>query len=771
MTDGEQVERGGAEADGDANSSASKEALSSECVLSSTERWSIAGLSSLQGALFLWAAVALPWQSVNWFSLLAGLLGCAHLAVVTCLIVRPAWAPTAWKVSALVATLMLLVASVQVFSGGAYLSGLYGSLGEGLFAALLAIWGQLVLLTLPTSCWALARTRHAAPRLGRLPWIGTAGALLLVAASSLLAHGQGTTSPLANSEGAESKLQRLSDIFDKLGDAPDLRRRTGKQWRVSRRSAAECEVPPARAAFTLIATFTRRVGPGYDSLCAQAEELDSAIARLRRGLLGRAARSAIKLDLLTGVASTTAGPDWLSVLNVRPALDGVCLANRCWMPWQLLARNAFIQNQPLSFLQDLKFGVDLIRLDAELRSENTPAEASLQRVTTQSWLLHEDRLVRVERLRPVEVDLDADALRAAQRAAEAHIVEAQLDDGKFRYLLHPFSQYEQRKNFNLARQAGTLLVLCELGSDNDELDGAIRRGLELLASYEEAEGNVSGLTMDPGRRRVQLGDSALPLTAFIQCRTRVGSTFDATLKRLTRLIVALQRKDGSFAPEFDLDSGKAISGPEPLYAPGQSILALALLESAVRRAPIEGLPDATTLQSARLRAMDHVAHHHWPSSLYPFFFVEENWNCLAARAALSLQRDPDYERFCLDYIAFKSRIILEEDSDVDPNFVGGFGFGNVIPPHNTGAAGFGEALAAAISVKRAQGRDVTRDQELLRKVMTFLKRQQWTEDNCFGCNSRALGSLSEHTHSPITRIDFVQHAWAAWGHGERALAL
>ena len=33
-----------------------------------------------------------------------------------------------------------------------------------------------------------------------------------------------------------------------------------------------------------------------------------------------------------------------------------------------------------------------------------------------------------------------------------------------------------------------------------------------------------------------------------------------------------------------------------------------------------------------------------------------------------------------------------------------------------------------------------------------------------GCDPLALGSLSEHTHSPITRIDFVQHAWAALGY-------
>jgi hypothetical protein len=95
----------------------------------------------------------------------------------------------------------------------------------------------------------------------------------------------------------------------------------------------------------------------------------------------------------------------------------------------------------------------------------------------------------------------------------------------------------------------------------------------------------------------------------------------------------------------------------------------------------------------------------------------------------------------------------------------------VIPPHNTGAAGFGEALAAATFVLQRRGESRARQKALLSKVMTFLERQQWTEQNCIGCVPEAIGAISEHTHSPITRIDFAQHALAALGHGAEALAL
>jgi hypothetical protein len=258
----------------------------------------------------------------------------------------------------------------------------------------------------------------------------------------------------------------------------------------------------------------------------------------------------------------------------------------------------------------------------------------------------------------------------------------------------------------------------------------------------------------------------------------VGSKFDTTIARLTELVLTAQRADGGFHPTVRRDSAAAVPGREPLYAPGQAIFALVLLESELEetrlpfqvRAPAT-LPELARVREARLAAMDFVAHEHWPASLRPYFFVEENWHCLAARAALSRVRHPEYEQFCLDYVRFRSRVILDEDSRVDPQFIGGMGFGNVIPPHNTGAAGFGEALSAALHVRKANGLPLDEEQATLRRVLGFLLRQQWTPNNCFGCVRDAVGAISEHTHSPVTRIDFVQHAWAALGHGSVALAL
>jgi hypothetical protein len=741
--------------------------------LSLTERFSVGGLSFVQAALFGWAAWVLPWQSWTTFAGAAGLLAIAHATTAISQLTKAPVAQTVWKVASLIALAFLVFVTWQVFGGGAYLARLYGALGEGLFAAMLGIWGLFVLLTLPTACWGLVRTRHCTPRLGRIPWIGSAATLAALAVATVSAGTQPRVHHLADVENAPASLAALSRLFYELPVAPTRANRRGDAWKISRRGPAVCDAPPSAAPVTLIATFARPTKPGYRSVCVQSATLEAAVGELEKALVQRAARSTIKLDVITGVASLAGGPDWVETLSLRPGLDGVCVAGRCWMPWQLVVRDAFLENRPLDFIPDLRFGASQVKLAEQLALAAEPADDELVRITTRSWTLTEQGLTELSRMRPVQVAVNDQAVTLAAHEAQQHIVEAQLDSGKFRYLLHPFSGKAERKSFSLARQAGTVFALCELGDTSTALQRTIEKGLRLLAKYEKADAAsaIGGLTQHRSRDHLELEGTALPLVAFLVCRERVGDVFDPVIRRLSQLVLSVEDGHGRFLPAFDLVRQKPIEGPEPLYAPGQSILALIYLERLLSERPELALADLSRVREVRARAMTQIAQEHWPHALYPFFFIEENWHCLAARAALDVARNPDYEQFCLDYIKFKSRLILEEDSDVDAGFVGGFGFGNVIPPHNTGAAGFGEALSAAIAVKHARGESIAAEQRLLEKVLGFLQRQQWTEQNCFGCTADALGGISEHTHSPITRIDFVQHTWAALGHGQRALQL
>jgi len=169
--------------------------------------------------------------------------------------------------------------------------------------------------------------------------------------------------------------------------------------------------------------------------------------------------------------------------------------------------------------------------------------------------------------------------------------------------------------------------------------------------------------------------------------------------------------------------------------------------------------------------MNFYAGPYWPRFLRELFFLEENWHCLAARAALAHHRNEAYENFCLDYARFKSRLVLDDKSRVAPELKGGHSLGNIIVPSNTPTAGLGEALAGAMAIKEARGDDLSADRETMRLILEYLLRQQWTPRNCFACTTHrnVLGGFSEAITIPEIRIDYTQHAWAALGHGGRFL--
>ncbi|HEY0133496.1 MAG TPA: hypothetical protein VGB85_05435, partial [Nannocystis sp.] len=520
--------------------------------------------------------------------------------------------------------------------------------------------------------------------------------------------------------------------------------------------------------------------------CVQAERAEDLMPALAATLTDAAAPGPMKIDVLTGtqaLASSSPGP--LSLL-LRPGLDGVCDGPRCLMPWQLVALGQFNTYTPLPFIEDLRFGSDPTALRKVLaaRDETTtepPPETldGLTRVTTESFIVdRRGKVTHAPAMREPLTELTGDRLARAAIAAERHILAAQHKDGRFRYILQPFTGKVTWRGFAVPRQAGTTLSLCELGTPTAAVKTAAARSLAMMASLERRSGPVSGLVYDEPkrspRRHAGLGDTALPLIAFLTCRPRTGPEHDELIARMAGFLLAMQREDGGFHPRFDLDAGAPTPGPDPMYAAGQAVFALTLLEQLLASdAPPPGMPTQAEVHAAVERAMTYFSGDYWGHDYYGFFFLEENWHCLAARAALPIHRHAGYERLCLDYVEFKQRLILDEASGVRDDLVGAYGFGNVLPPHNTPTGGFGEALAAAMAVREAQGATRDADAALMHQVLAFLVEQQWTESNCFACTPDQMvpGGYSESVGSPDMRIDYTQHVWSALGHGGRTLGL
>ncbi|HYO96968.1 MAG TPA: hypothetical protein VER33_20795 [Polyangiaceae bacterium] len=729
-------------------------------------RFALAAACSAHAAVLFTAAQVLPWSKASLGFAALSLLGLLHGVTAVLAVSRRSVAlRTAWAVLAWVSLAALLALSVALAAAAAYLSEAYQGIGQAIAGMLLAVWGLVVLLTLPIACWGLARTR-CYPSLPARVWPLLATAVLVSGASVAWAQSAARAAPFPLASESSLVHEQLSRALAQAW--PGERPLPGAAVDVSllQTRATVCARSPSSSQLTLLLTYLTPTRVA-ESACLQAATVPALADPLRRHLEQHALPGApLKLDLLRSLRRLTALTPLLDALKLRPALDGACMDRHCLAPWQLVALDVFTGHRPLRAVPDMSFGFSPAHV-ARLLGHPDAGLSELVAFDSWSFVAHEDKLTALSRLRAARAPATNERIDGAVVAARAHILAAQLEDGNFRYLLDPFSGQSDAARFNLARHAGTTLVLCELGSGK-RVKRSVQRALEALAKHERPLGDVSAL-VESGKS-AQLGRTALPLVAFLSCRRFVGARHDALIGRLAAYLLRMQRADGSFHPEMNLTSAEPQGSFESLYGAGQAVLALVLLEQLQAVTEATSFPDRTALRRSIDAAMQHYAQH-WPGILYDFFFLEENWHCLAARAALDSHRNDAYEQFCLDYVQFKSRLILRADEGTQPDFVGGYGLGNVFVPHSTSTAGFAEALAAAIAVQDARGVAAGDNRRLLREVLGFVLGSQWDATSCFACtrDHQVVGGFSEHLASPAVRIDYVQHAMAALGHGAAVL--
>jgi hypothetical protein len=746
--------------------------------------------SLLHAPVFAWAAAVLPWKSWTFFSIVTALLAGLHLATAVLAALPPslAWRDRAltlvWRSQAVASIAWLAYVGWGVLSSAWYVRSLYTGLGQGVAAALFAVFGLLVLVTVPISLWALGATGGL--RIGRG---GAAVALLVVGVAG------GTLYRIADRADGQVMLgdgdvAATKAAVDAAIDPNTLPRVKGRHASLFTTEPVRCERPPNHAPVTLVATYSvevERPAKGKkktkkvavpESRCLQGETRDVVVRELAALLDERGRWGPIKLDLIQAAAWLPPDDEPVTALSVRPGLDGLCgtpldhAGTFCLMPWQLVAMSAFVTHAPIPRVPEarLGFSVDLAR-----RRLETP-DSPLFRIATTSWLV--DPIlgaVDVGRDQLPDAEVTAETVAAATRAAEQYILLAQRKDGRFNYRVDPFTGDVTMGRFSVARQAGTTMALCELAEKTKTVRRVVKRSLAMLATLEQrvpgTEMSVLRTAPDAKGDVERYGPTALSLAAMMRCRPYVGDRYDALAGRLGRGILALQRPDGSFHHRLNLTTGEPHPRTGGIYVDGQLILALVLLEA--RAAAGEPILPRDELAEPIERAMTFFSRDYWDIFLGDFLFIEENWHCIAAEAALGHHRHDAYERFCLDYVTMKLRTQLDEASGVHPDFIGGYGFGNVVPPHNTGTAGLGEAMAAALKVAKARDDDTTELERHLRAAMTYLLRNQWQPRRCFHCTKRrhVVGGFSEHMASPQIRIDYVQHAWAALGHGAEALGL
>lgn len=717
-----------------------------------SRHWGVFACCLLHALVFGAAALALP-SKLGLGAWILGLMAGAHAVVAY--LAGPGSSPR-WQTAfawlgrgSLIA--FLVVAALSVHSAG-YVAELYGGLGRGIAAVIGAMLCVVALWTVPVGFWGLSRSSGGI--LGS--WVPRIGLLALLG-SGIMGMAKGQVSPVASvleapsSAKIEAALSGYLQQYSPAGTGAVMR--DPGPW--------DCALL-GQAKGAVVAVFGAKQGQHY-ATCVEIETLDELPKRLREAQV----TGLYRLDWITHQDPWRYRSDrWLSPLSLRPGLDGVCMQGRCLAAWQLVALDAYRSLMPVDSIPDLRFGVSAQALWSWLK---VPEQSEATRITAKSYVVDpQGKVTQLSRERRPGGPVKLKQLQAAKAKAQGYLLRAQRPSGDFEYMRQVFLRQAMPEQLNLPRQAGTLASLCEWGTQSAAMDKAVKLALGSLASHEQRLETGSVLWPKPWGPRAKLGSTALPLIALLKCRALSQGRFDPVIGRLLRGLLRFQRDNGSFAPRWSLeDQSMDPTQRQSLYSAGQALLALLSALQEQEKTPGANWPARAELEAAASRGMEYYGQDYWSHFLADFFFIEENWHCLAAKASLGVLPNPRYEDFCLDYLRFKHRFTLHKKSGVDPAFLGGYGFGNVIVPQVTPSAGQVEALTAGIAILKSRGEDTGPEMAELRSILGFLWRQQLDEVTCRGCvePKRVEGGFTESMVSPLIRIDYVQHAFSALGAG------
>lgn len=726
----------------------------------------ICGLALVHALMLGGAAFVLPWRVDLVLHGAVSMLVLSYLAVAFASAVRAAWLPRAARACAAVNLGAFLGLVVQVTLWCIYLHRLYTEVGWTLVGGLVVFFCALALFLVPFPAflWLAFPRSQAGPKPAPLLTAEHAGAAVAFLLLVYPFHEAGATEP-----GTTMSPPSSPDAADVLAvqsawaDAPfEQPKRNPSLGHVD---PIDCD-PHLPLEGAWVVTSSRRNRALSHCIQGTLREKTQQLKTKLPGLMG----ARLKLDILRTRSERRAQSNLLSALSLRPGQDSLCVDGTCLLPWQLIMANKYVSYSPFAQIPESRFGVDVEALVSQLSKH--PTSLATQ-ITADSYLLAKDASGRVStkkllRMSAGPVHPTGQRLRAAQAAAIDYVIDAQNDDGSFRYTLDPYSGAQDNSNIVLPRHGGTTLALCELGPHDAKVRRAARRASRLIESFYRQEGKYGYFSRN-NPRSIIYRDTTLPTVALFECARAGHIDLPHSWPSLAEFLLRQQRQDGSFAVHFDRKKRKPSGDGEIFFAAGQALYALLLMEEHLTHRDLSHKQLRSRIHDGVQRAMNYYSGEYWRRAPHNFFFLEENWHCLAARTALRIHRHDAYERFCLDYATFKARFI---QTTTTQGFQGGLTLSPMFPPHSTATSGFGEATAAALAISHARHESYPDLEQQLRFALSYLLQIQIDAATCFACkNSAASGGFTESPVSGPVRIDFVQHALSALAHGQRVLAL
>jgi uncharacterized protein YyaL (SSP411 family) len=340
-------------------------------------------------------------------------------------------------------------------------------------------------------------------------------------------------------------------------------------------------------------------------------------------------------------------------------------------------------------------------------------------------------------------ELSRAALISAARAGGDYLARMQKPDGSFHYYYDAAEDRFESRRYNIVRHAGATASLLDLYAATHEARymEAARSAIKFLKTrFRKARARKADYVLDFDGK-AKLGANGLALVALTkQIEVDPKSADRGSAAQLANLILAMQRKDGSFQMRYRLRSTDE-EGNETLYYPGEAMLGL------VRLFRLNG--NRRLLEAAR-RAADFLIESQRQAGTLP----ADAW----LMQALEALYDIGHERKYADHLmALAEAMIAAQYTGSGPsNYVGGFGPG---PPRGTPAASRAEGLLSAYRVGRSIGSShASAIAVSLKACARFQLDQQLRADDASLPNpQRAGGGFRESLTSLRVRIDFVQH--------------
>ncbi|MEO1173328.1 MAG: hypothetical protein AAFX94_14945, partial [Myxococcota bacterium] len=518
-------------------------------------------LSALQCCLFVGAAVSLPWR-FDLFAVVSLAVGIVHGATAIAAVVKYRYARNLWRWQGYAGLVYVGYLLWIVGRTAFYLASNHGGLGTGLAVASGAALAAGLFLVLPTSVWAIAATGGFSGRLG----LGAA----VIAVMNVAAYGDAAVRAVPDR--IEVRLDRMDQALHAVRPVSSARRSlyTG--------SPVECPAPIEDRKYTGFVHYVT-VDSQFKRHCVQASSEETLGRELALLLETEDATPPLRLDLVSARRTLGGEPPLVRPFVINPGRDGACFDGRCLLPWQLVARGSFDRFAPLDFIQDLHFGASPTDIRQALAAPASEDWRGITRIETVGLLLDRDGSVTQGTAAGT-----AENLARAGEAAERFIVRSQKPDGSFIYRLDRTTAKQPSGRFSLARQSGTLFALCERDLRHPESRRAAKRAMRMLArrSIKLPGGRVLRPKDRKPTQSVRLGPQSLALAALLTCRKGLTAfEYDELITELGRTILAMQLPEtGRFAKRFDRNQGP-LAGPFSLYAQGQAVLALVLLEEAL----------------------------------------------------------------------------------------------------------------------------------------------------------------------------------------------